>query len=215
MHEHEIDWLPGYKDSRPVRIGNAAYPQLQLDVFGWAMDALHCARGYGLNLAEAGWGMQKELLLRNLEELWQEARRGHLGGAQRAQHFVHSKVMCWVAFDRAISAIERVRARRARRALAPDPRRIHAEVCERGYDEKVGAFVQAYGEPHLDAATLLIPIVGFLPPDDPRVVSTTAAIERELMRDGLCCATTPIAPRRPGGRRRRVSRLQPSGSPTT
>jgi GH15 family glucan-1,4-alpha-glucosidase len=183
IHEHELDWLPGYKDSRPVRIGNAAYPQLQLDVFGWAMDALHCARGYGLNLADAGWDMQKELL-RNLEDLWQEPDEGIWEVRSEPQHFVHSKVMCWVAFDRGISAIERFGLDGPGEHWRDIRDRIHAEVCERGYDEDVGAFVQAYGEPHLDAATLLIPLVGFLPPDDPRVVSTTKAIERELMRDG-------------------------------
>jgi GH15 family glucan-1,4-alpha-glucosidase len=183
IHEHELDWLPGYKDSRPVRIGNAAYPQLQLDVFGWAMDALDCARSYGLNLAEAGWDMQKELL-RNLEDLWQEPDEGIWEVRSEPQHFVHSKVMCWVAFDRGVAAIERFGLDGPVDHWREIRDRIHAEVCERGYDEDVGAFVQAYGEPHLDAATLLIPLVGFLPPDDPRVVSTTEAIERELMRDG-------------------------------
>jgi GH15 family glucan-1,4-alpha-glucosidase len=184
MHEYEIDWLPGYKKSSPVRVGNAAYYQLQLDVFGWAMDAMHCARSYGLNLAEAGWGMQKELL-RHLEELWQKPDEGIWEVRSEPQHFVHSKVMCWVAFDRAISAVERFGLegpvdhwRRIRDT-------IHTEVCGRGFDEQVGAFVQAYDVPHLDAAALLIPIVGFLPANDPRVLSTTAAIERDLMRDGL------------------------------
>ncbi len=184
MREYEIDWLPGYKDSRPVRVGNAAYYQLQLDVFGWAMDALHCARGYGLNLAEAGWGMQKELL-RHLEELWQKPDEGIWEVRSEPQHFVHSKVMCWVAFDRAISAVERFGLEGPVDHWRQIRDAIHTEVCERGFDEKVGAFVQAYGVPHLDAAALLIPIVGFLPARDPKVLSTTAAIERELVRDGL------------------------------
>jgi GH15 family glucan-1,4-alpha-glucosidase len=183
MHEHEIDWLPGYLDSRPVRIGNAAYYQLQLDVFGWAMDALHCARGYGLNLAEDGWGMQKEML-RNLEDLWRKPDEGIWEVRSDPQHFVHSKVMCWVAFDRAISAVERFSLEGPVDHWRKIRDTIHAEVCERGYDKTVGAFVQAYGEPHLDASALLIPIVGFLPAKDPRMLSTTAAIERELMRDG-------------------------------
>jgi GH15 family glucan-1,4-alpha-glucosidase len=183
VHEYDIDWLPGYMGSRPVRIGNAAYRQLQLDVFGWAMDALHCARGYGLNLAEAGWGMQVEML-RNLEQLWREPDEGIWEVRSEPQHFVHSKVMCWVAFDRAISACERFGLDGPHEHWRQIRDTIHAEVCERGFDKAVGAFVQAYGAPHLDAAALLIPIVGFLPPDDPRVLSTTAAIERELMRDG-------------------------------
>jgi GH15 family glucan-1,4-alpha-glucosidase len=183
VHEYEIDWLPGFMGSRPVRIGNAAYHQLQLDIFGWAMDALHCARSYGLNLAEAGWDMQKEML-RNLEELWREPDEGIWEVRSEPQHFVHSKVMCWVAFDRAIDACERFGLEGPHEHWRQIRDTIHAEVCERGFDKTVGAFVQAYGAPHLDAAALLIPIVGFLPPDDPRVLSTTAAIERELMRDG-------------------------------
>lgn len=182
--EYEVDWLPGYKDSCPVRVGNAAHHQLQLDIFGWAMDALDCARSYGLNLAEGGWDMQKELLL-NLEDLWQQPDEGIWEVRSEPQHFVHSKVMCWVAFDRGVAAVEKYGLEGPLERWRDIRDTIHRQVCERGYDESVGAFVQAYSVPHLDAATLLIPLVGFLPPDDPRVVSTTNAIERELMRDGF------------------------------
>jgi GH15 family glucan-1,4-alpha-glucosidase len=184
IDEYEIGWLPGYHGSKPVRIGNAAHSQLQLDVFGWAMDALDCARAYGLNLAEAGWDMQKELLA-HLEGLWQEPDEGIWEVRSEPQHFVHSKVMCWVAFDRGITAVERFGLEGPHKHWRQVRDAIHAEVCERGFDKTVGAFVQAYGQPHLDAAALLIPLVGFLPPDDPRVLSTTKAIERELMRDGF------------------------------
>jgi GH15 family glucan-1,4-alpha-glucosidase len=182
--ETELPWLPGYRDSRPVRIGNGAYDQLQLDCFGSVMDAFHHAREAGLRLHEAGWDLQLRVL-RRLEEAWDKADEGIWEIRSDGRHFVHSKVMCWVAFDRGVQAIERY----GREGPLDHWRRlraqIHQEVCERGFDARRGAFVQYYGADAQDAANLLIPIVGFLPPDDPRVVGTVASVERELMRDGL------------------------------
>jgi GH15 family glucan-1,4-alpha-glucosidase len=182
--EHELPWLPGYRDSTPVRTGNAAYDQLQLDVFGSVMDTLHESARFGLDLREASAGLQRELM-RRLEEVWRLPDEGLWEVRGEPRHFVHSKLLCWVAFDRAVSSAERFglqgpveRWRRLREE-------IRAEILERGFDERIGAFVQAYDAEHLDAAVLLIPIVGFLPADDPRVVSTTQVIERELSEDGL------------------------------
>ncbi len=184
LMEWELPWLAGYEGSKPVRIGNAASGQLQLDVFGEVMDALHQGRLGGLSYLEAGWDFQRALLS-HLETIWPSADEGiwEVRGGRR--HFTYSKVMAWVAFDRMIKSaeafgldgpVERWRAIRAQ---------IHDQVCEKAFDPRLGAFVQAYGSQQLDASTLLIPIVGFLPPDDPRVTGTIAAVERKLMRDGL------------------------------
>ncbi|MEH6663935.1 MAG: glycoside hydrolase family 15 protein, partial [Brevundimonas sp.] len=182
--ETELDWLPGFAGSRPVRVGNAAYAQLQLDVFGNVMDALHQASVRGLELHEATAGLQRELL-RHLEQVWREPDEGiwEVRGGRR--RFVHSRLMSWVAFDRGVASAERFglagpvdRWRRIRDE-------IREEILTQGYDSERGAFVQAYGGKELDAAALLIPILGLLPPDDPRVLSTTRAIERELSVDGL------------------------------
>lgn len=184
IDEVELDWLPGYANSRPVRIGNAAYTQLQVDVFGSVMDTLHHARVCGLTLHEASSGLQTQLLSR-LEEVWREPDEGLWEVRSGRQHFVHAKLMSWVAFDRAVSLaedfglsgpVDRWRALRDE---------IKAEILEHGWSEERGAFVQAYGSKALDASVLLMPIMGFLPADDPRMVSTTRAIERELTRDGL------------------------------
>jgi GH15 family glucan-1,4-alpha-glucosidase len=184
LDERELGWLPGYRDSQPVRVGNAAYPQLQIDVFGNVMDALHEARHFGLELHEAGWGLQREML-RHLEGLWQKPDEGIWEVRGERQHFVHSKMLAWVAFDRAIASAERFGFDGPLERWRTLRDTIHAEVCEKGFSERRGAFVQTYGSEALDAAVLLMPIVGFLPPDDPRVVSTTKVIERELTRDGL------------------------------
>ncbi len=182
--ERELDWLPGYRHSRPVRVGNAASDQLQLDVFGSIMDTLYQARHAGVDIDDAGKALQGQLM-GHLETVWQQKDEGIWEIREETQHFVHSKVLCWVAFDRAIrSATEHGlpgpldRWRRHRDAL-------REEILERGYDAQVGAFTQAYGVPHLDAAALLMPLVGFLPANDPRMISTVKAIERDLVRDGL------------------------------
>jgi GH15 family glucan-1,4-alpha-glucosidase len=184
LEEYEIPWLPGYEGSVPVRIGNGAVRQLQLDVFGEVLDAFYVARRAGLATSDATWALECALLV-HLEAIWREPDEGiwEVRGGRR--HFTHSKVMAWVAFDRAVRSIEDFgldgpleRWREVRDA-------IHAEVCAHGYDANEDTFVQAFGDTALDASLLLIPIVGFLPPDDPRVQGTVAAIERRLLRDGF------------------------------
>jgi GH15 family glucan-1,4-alpha-glucosidase len=184
LDESEIPWLPGYQGAAPVRVGNAAAKQFQLDVYGEVMDTLHLARMSGLDPEPAAWSLQVALL-EFLELNWQRPDDGiwEIRGPQR--HFIHSKVMAWVAFDRVIKDAERdaVEAPIERWTRIRDA--IHAEVCARGFDAKQNSFVQSYESSHLDASLLLIPQVGFLPPDDPRVRGTIAAIERDLIVDGL------------------------------
>jgi GH15 family glucan-1,4-alpha-glucosidase len=184
LDEYEISWLPGYQGAAPVRVGNAASRQFQLDVYGEVMDTLHLARVSGLDPEPAAWDLQVALL-EFLESHWQLPDDGIWEVRGPQQHFTHSKIMAWVAFDRVIKDAERdgleaplERWKRTRDA-------IHAEVCARGFDAKRGSFVQSYESQHLDASLLLMPQVGFLPPDDPRVRGTIAAIERGLIVDGL------------------------------
>ena len=183
LMEWEVGWLPGYEGSRPVRVGNDAYSQLQLDVFGEVLDALHHARVHGLT-GDDGWNLQKALV-NYLESIWDKPDRGIWEVRGPNQHFTHSKVMAWVALDRAIKTGEQLslsgpidRWRRLRE-------RIHGEVCERGFNTSMNSFVQAYGSAQLDASLLLIPLVGFLPPTDPRVHGTVDAIQRRLVSEGL------------------------------
>ena len=182
--EWEADWLPGYAGSRPVRIGNAAAGQLQLDVYGEVMDALHLARSGGLDVPRSAWDLQI-VMIAHLEKIWRQPDEGiwEVRGGRR--QFVHSKVMAWVAFDRVVRDAESHglpgpvdRWRAARDA-------IHAQVCDEGFDTELGSFVQSYGSHDLDAALLLIPLVGFLPADDPRVAGTVSAIRRDLDVDGF------------------------------
>jgi GH15 family glucan-1,4-alpha-glucosidase len=183
LAEWEADWLPGYEHSAPVRIGNAAVNQRQLDVYGEVIDALELGRQAGLRFDRHTWGLARQLLL-FLEQNWQLPDEGIWEVRGPRQHFVHSKVMAWVAFDRAVRLTELGQPGPTQRWR--DVRdRIHAEVCERGYDARRGTFTQYYGSTELDAAVLLIPEVGFLPAEDPRVVSTVRTIQRELVRDGL------------------------------
>ena len=184
LREWEVPWLPGYEGSAPVRVGNAAFGQLQVDVFGEVMDALHHARAGGLDVSEEGWRLQRALVA-HLESVWEKPDEGiwEIRGAR--QHFTHSKVMAWVAVDRAIKSATRfgldgpVAHWRALR------RRIHDDVCSNAFDRALGAFVQAYGSKQLDASLLLMAMVGFLPASDPRVRGTVEAIERHLTVDGL------------------------------
>jgi GH15 family glucan-1,4-alpha-glucosidase len=184
LEEYELPWLPGYEGSRPVRIGNGAVRQLQLDVYGEVLDAFYVARRAGLATSDASWSLESALIL-HLETIWREPDEGIWEVRGGARHFTHSKVMAWVAFDRAVRSIEEFgldgpleRWREVRDA-------IHAQVCERGFDANENTFVQSFGEPALDASLLLIPLVGFLAPDDPRVQGTVEAIERRLLRDGF------------------------------
>jgi len=184
LPEVEIPWLPGYENSHPVRVGNAASDQLQLDVYGEVMDTLHQARRGGLELTDADWAFQCSVL-KHLEAVWQKPDYGLWEIRGEPRHFTYSKVMCWVAFDRALHDVEQFGLdgpvqhwRRLRQV-------IHNEVCERGFDEELGSFVQSYGSKELDASLLLLPTVGFLPPDHPRIRGTIAAVEKRLFVDGF------------------------------
>jgi GH15 family glucan-1,4-alpha-glucosidase len=186
LPEMEIPWLSGYQDARPVRIGNAASGQLQLDIYGEVLDALHQSRRVGLarSNAGAGWELQ-QALVEHLERIWQEPDEGiwEVRGGRR--QFTHSKVMAWVAFDRAVKGIEQFALPGPLERWQKVRDRIHAEVCSKGFDAELGSFVQWYGSKHLDASLLMIPLVGFLPATDPRVRGTVAAIERRLLHDGF------------------------------
>jgi len=184
LTEVELDWLPGYEGSAPVRIGNAAVNQLQLDVYGEVMDTLHQARRIGIDSDDFASALQQHLL-EFLETGWSQPDEGIWEVRGPRRHFTHSKVMAWVAVDRAVKDIEGY-------GLAGDVRRwkrlretIHAEVCEKGYDPRRRSFVQYYGGPELDASLLMIPLVGFLPPTDERVRATVEAVERELTHEGF------------------------------
>jgi GH15 family glucan-1,4-alpha-glucosidase len=184
LTELELDWLPGYEGSAPVRIGNAASNQFQLDVYGEVMDALLRGREAGIEADAHSWQFQRTVL-DFLEGAWHEPDEGIWEVRGPRRHFVHSKVMAWVAFDRAAQAVERFGrpgdANRYKRVREE----IHREVCEKGWDAERGTFTQSYGSKALDAATLLVPRVGFLPGDDPRVVGTVEAVQRELVQDGF------------------------------
>ncbi|WP_442894410.1 glycoside hydrolase family 15 protein [Bradyrhizobium sp. AZCC 1708] len=184
LTEWEVDWLEGYEHSKPVRIGNAAHTQLQLDVYGELMDALYQARRGGLREHKRAWAIQCTLLT-HLKDIWTKPDEGIWEVRGSRKHFTYSKIMTWVAFDRAIKSAEEFGMEGPVDDWRAIRREIHADVCRRGYDRDRRTFVQVYDEPQLDASLLLIPAVGFLPPDDERVVSTVEAIERELMVDGF------------------------------
>ena len=184
LTEWEVPWLSGYEKSRPVRIGNAAHSQLQLDVYGELMDALYQGRLGGLPENKRAWAIQCALLA-HLEAIWREPDDGIWEVRSGRKQFTYSKVMAWVAFDRAIKSADEFSMEGPIGKWRDIRDAIHADVCRHGYDRQRGSFVQIYGEPQLDATLLLIPSLGFLPPDDPRVVSTIEAIERELVTDGF------------------------------
>jgi len=184
LPEFEIGWLTGYEGAAPVRVGNAAATQYQLDVYGEVMDAFHLARGAGIAHEGHAWQVQK-VLLDFLESSWDRPDEGIWEVRGPRRHFTHSKVMAWVAFDRAVKAVERFgldgRATHWRRLRAD----VHAAVCREGFNPERNAFVQHYGSRGLDASLLMMPLVGFLPPSDPRVRGTVEAIRAELTVDGL------------------------------
>ncbi|MET9930148.1 MULTISPECIES: glycoside hydrolase family 15 protein [unclassified Streptomyces] len=184
LPETTLPWLRGYADSAPVRTGNAAVDQFQLDVYGEVMDSLNRAREAGIPAERHAWNLQLSLL-GFLESTWREPDEGLWEVRGPRRHFTHSKVMAWVAADRAVRTLESdpsLPGDAARwRAMRDD---IHAQVCDRAYDPVRNTFTQSYGSRELDAATLLIPQVGFLPPDDPRVVGTVDAVMAELTHDG-------------------------------
>jgi GH15 family glucan-1,4-alpha-glucosidase len=182
--ELTLGWLPGYENSAPVRIGNAAHSQFQLDVFGEVIAALNLARRHGVEPDENAWRVERSLL-DYLESAWKEPDEGIWEVRGPRRHFTHSKVMAWLAFDRMIKAALHLgqegpvdRWRKFRDA-------IHAEVCQKGFDAARNTFVQYYGAEELDASLLMIPLTGFLPPEDPRVRGTVEAIERHLVKDGF------------------------------
>ena len=184
LAEWEVPWLAGYEGSKPVRIGNAAADQLQLDVFGEVLDAMHQARVGGLQPLADAWDFQR-VLMSHLEEIWPLEDEGiwEVRGGRR--HFTYSKMMAWVAFDRTIRSAEAFGLEGPIDHWRKLRARIHAEVCDKAFNPKIGAFMQSYGSEHLDASALLIPVVGFLPPSDPRVAGTVEAIERKLMTNGF------------------------------
>jgi GH15 family glucan-1,4-alpha-glucosidase len=184
LPEWEIGWLPGYEGSKPVRVGNAAAAQLQLDVYGEVMDALYQGFKGGLAHYDVAWDLQRALLA-HLEKVWVRPDEGIWEVRGPPRHFTYSKVMAWVAFDRAVKMAEGLGLPGPVARWRELRERIHRDVCERGYSARRGAFVQSYGSEELDAALLLIPITGFLPATDPRMLATVQAIQRELTVDGL------------------------------
>ncbi|MBT2442339.1 glycoside hydrolase family 15 protein [Streptomyces sp. ISL-36] len=185
LPEMSVPWLRGYADSAPVRVGNAAVDQFQLDVYGEVMDSLYRARKAGIPAERHAWNLQLSLL-GFLESTWREPDEGLWEVRGPRRHFVHSKVMAWVAADRAVRTLEddpSLPGDVARWRTMRDE--IHAEVCTKGYDPDRNTFTQSYGSRDLDAATLLIPQVGFLPPDDPRVLGTVEAVRKELTHGGF------------------------------
>jgi GH15 family glucan-1,4-alpha-glucosidase len=189
LTEFELDWLPGYEGSKPVRVGNAASGQFQLDVYGEVMSCIYSAYRMGLSGTEQGWKAIWEVVA-FLERAWQRPDDGiwEVRGGRR--HFTHSKMMAWVAVDRVIKAIQEFgiggdEGRRMVPHLGALRERIHGEICERGFNPRVGAFTQSYGSDLLDASVLVIPHFGFLPGTDPRMRGTVAAIEKGLVKDGF------------------------------
>jgi len=184
LPEFEAPWLRGYAGSRPVRIGNAAAEQLQIDVYGEVADVMYQAHRAGIAPDSDEWSLVKAVV-EAVEQRWDSPDRGLWEVRGPARHFVHSKVLAWVALDRAVCAIEKFGLEGPADRWRALRVQIHDEVCANGYDPKRETFTQSYGSQEIDAATLLIPLVGFLKPDDPRMIGTVRAIERELVVDGF------------------------------
>jgi GH15 family glucan-1,4-alpha-glucosidase len=184
LTEYEVRWLPGYDRSLPVRIGNAAHEQLQLDVYGEVIDALHHARRGRLQTRDFDWAFQRAVL-EHLEQIWDRPDHGMWEIRGEPRHFTYSKVMAWVGLDRGIRAIEGEGLEGPLGRWREVRDRIHREVCRCGFDPELGSFVQSFGSKELDASLLLLPTTGFLPTSDPRVLGTIAAIERRLFVDGF------------------------------
>jgi GH15 family glucan-1,4-alpha-glucosidase len=184
LHEVELPWLEGYESSKPVRTGNAAYLQRQLDVFGEALDTFWLALKSGLPSTEDSWRIQR-CFIEYVKQHWDDPDEGIWEMRGPPQHFVHSKVMAWVAVDRAIHSARYGRLEAPLDEWIRLRDQIHRDVCAKGFDQKLGSFTQTYGSTNLDASLLMIPIVGFLPPEDPRVEGTVRAVERELFKEGF------------------------------
>ena len=182
--EWEVPWLPGYEGSTPVRIGNAAYAQLQIDVFGEVMDAFHQARVGGMPESSDAWELECALAA-HLEQIWSRPDNGIWEVRGGRQHFTHSKVMAWVAFDRAIHSAEACGLRGPVEHWRVLRQKMHDEICSRAFNPTIGSFVQAYESTQVDASLLLLPLVGFLPATDPRILGTVRAIEQRLLVDGF------------------------------
>jgi GH15 family glucan-1,4-alpha-glucosidase len=189
LTETDLDWLPGYEGSKPVRAGNAASGQFQLDVYGETLSAVYAARKMGMHGTEISWPVLRELAA-FMEDAWQRPDDGiwEVRGGRR--HFTHSKVMAWAFFDRTVKSIEEFgmggdEGRKMLPHLRATRNRVHYEVCSRGFNPRVQAFTQSYGSEVLDASVLVIPHYGFLPATDPRMRSTVAAMEKDLLRDGF------------------------------
>ncbi len=184
LTEIALDWLPGYEGSRPVRIGNGAYSQHQLDVYGEVMDAMHLARKAGIEPEDTAWELQINLM-KFLETDWQHPDEGIWEVRGPRRHFVHSKVMAWVAADRAVRAVEQFGASGDVEGWSKLRDTIHAEVCEKGFDPDLNSFVQSYGSSEADASLLMLPLVGFIDANDPRMLGTVDYIKRKLYRNGF------------------------------
>jgi GH15 family glucan-1,4-alpha-glucosidase len=184
LSEWELPWLKGFRDSAPVRVGNIAHSQLQLDVYGEVMDAMHQARKGGLDKHDEGWAVQLAFTT-HLEKVWTEPDESIWEVRSGRRHFTYSKIMAWVAFDRSIKSSEQYRLDGPVERWKEIRDTIHREVCQRAFDPDQNSFVQSYDSAELDASLLLIPVVGFLPPTDPRVIGTVEAIERRLMAGGF------------------------------
>jgi GH15 family glucan-1,4-alpha-glucosidase len=184
LGEQELPWLCGYEGSRPVRTGNAAFRQRQLDVYGEVMDALYQYEMHGLPPDANAWRIQCSLL-HFLETCWDQPDEGIWEVRGAARHFTHSKVMAWVAFDRGVRHMERADGKGALDRWRATRDRMHETICRQAYDADLGAFVQSYGSKNLDASLLMIPLVGFLPADDPRMRGTLRAIENRLVEGGF------------------------------
>lgn len=184
LTEMELPWLPGYENSRPVRVGNGAYSQRQLDVYGEVMSALYRGRRLDLPPTAEGWRVQRAML-RILEDGWKQRDEGIWEIRGKSQHFVHSKVMCWVAMDRAVHTVKNFGVEGELEKWTAIRDQIHAEVCEQGFDRELNSFVQYYGSKDPDASLLMLPLVGFLPATDPRMVGTVEYIQKRLVHDGF------------------------------
>jgi GH15 family glucan-1,4-alpha-glucosidase len=184
LTEWEVDWLPGYEGAKPVRIGNSAHGQIQIDVYGEVMDALYQAQRGGLASSADAWAVQQALLA-HLADVWREPDRGIWESRKPARHFTFSKVMAWVAFDRAAKTVREFGLQGPVERWSRVAQEIHDDVCANGYDEELGSFVQSYGSKSLDGSLLLIPGTGFLPADDPRIAGTVRAVEGRLLQDGF------------------------------
>ena len=186
LDEYEIPWLAGYENSKPVRVGNAASNQFQLDVYGEVLGAMYVAHRFGIETTETDWRLQVELM-KFLETKWEDPDEGIWEVRGGPQQFTHSKMMAWLAFDRAVKLVEECKCAAGEHLERWRNTRdkIHAQICERGYNAKKKAFTQFYGSDELDASLLMMPLIEFLPLDDERLVNTVEAIQRELTQDGL------------------------------